>query len=260
MKPVNSVLARLAPIATALALATPATAATPSSSQSGLDYPDVQGTWAMKLVEVSKSKAPLIGDVTSSTITYLKVNMTQSQSQVRMTETACDVRVNSDQGAVTTHIPDRFVAHMNPVVRTATLQGQNGVWTLNAPKTYQYYGLRPSIGETAPLPHSASNKYVYDQDEDGHPGMTIRLSGLLSGQIYMIQRTWDELQGKLYKSGQWAGPVDWKTDQIVLQKTGRVFGEMSPSTPMPNKSYFQLVKVDNNATCKDIVQKKDKLF
>lgn len=253
---------RQLPIVVAAALvglAATAQAASPSSATKTSRPPNVEGVWALKLVTASVSDVPLLGDVASATVAYEKITIDQSGAQLDLREQVCDVRVQSEQSAVKTTIPAQFVDHIRTIDRPGKLALEDGVWTLEVPKHYKYFGVKPSIG-TQKLPRDKTSPYVFDQDQDGHPGMTIELSGVLSGKLYIIQRSWDALDGKLYKSGQFAGPVNWHTDQIVLQKTGRIVGEMKPSKAVPDKSYFRLVPVDDNTTCKDITRNVDKLF
>ena len=240
-------------------LAAPSWAQGQSSTEAAQSPPDIDGVWALKLVTAAKNNAPVIGDVATETTSYEKVTINQNGTSLELSEQVCDIRVRSSQDAVETVIPDQFVRHIRTVERPGKLVYQDGEWRLNVPKHLKYFGVRPSIG-SAKLPEDKDSRYIFDQDEDNHPGMTISLSGLLSGDLYVIQRSWDVLQGKRYKSGQFAGPLQWDTDQIVLEKTGRIFGEMDPSTPVDKNSYFRLVPVDDNTTCKEIAQNTGEIF
>lgn len=223
--------------------------------------PQVDGVWAQKFVTTSISDPPVIGEVTSRTISFQKVTLDQDGEDLSMTEETCGVRIVSDQNAVETTIPNRFVANMNPVERNARLYRRDGAVYLHAPKHLKFYGVRPSLG-TDELPSNKNASMVYDQDKDGNPGVTIKLSGILSGSLYVVQRSWDVLRGKHLSNGQFAGRVDWHTDQKVIEKSGRIFGEMEASKPHPDKeqSYFRMVKVDDGTSCAEIAKKGDKLF
>lgn len=234
-----------------------------SFAQSAQDaaLPQIAGVWAQKFVTTSISDPPVIGEVTSRTISFQKLTVAQEGDELEVTEETCDVRVVSDQNAVETIIPRRFVSSMRPVERRARLYKRGDDVFFYAPKEWKFYGVRPSIGAKE-LPRTKSASAVYDQDKDGHPGVTIKLNGLLSGRLYIIQRSWDALRGKHLSNGQFAGRVDWHTDQIVLAKSGRIFGDMEAAKRHPDKaqSYFRMVKVAKDTSCKEIATKGDKLF
>ncbi|MFP4600676.1 MAG: hypothetical protein ACLFVJ_20640 [Persicimonas sp.] len=236
-------------------------AAAASQSRADEDVPDLEGVWVQKLVTTSISDAPLIGEVTSRTTTFQKMRITQAGTKLVLTEQACDVQITSDQGAVKTHVPDPFVEHMNVVERPGELRKRDSGYYLYAPKKTKHFGVRP-LDDGEEVPTSKNDPRVFDQDKDGHPGMTIRLSGLLSGELYMAQQSWDQLWGKVLTNGQIAGPVKWQTDQKVLERKGRIVGEMSSSTPHPDpdQSYFRMVRVDANTTCDEIADKGNSLF
>ncbi|QDG54142.1 hypothetical protein FIV42_26390 [Persicimonas caeni] len=225
------------------------------------EVPSIEGVWAQKFVTTSISDPPVIGTVTSRTISFQKLSIEQNAGKLTISETPCDVRVVSDQNAVETTIPDQFVDHMGTFERDGRLVRRDDDIYLYVPKHLKFYGVRSSLG-TDELPRSKGASAVYDQDKDGHPGVTIRLSGVLSGELFVIQRSWDDLRGKLLSNGEFAGHIDWHTDQIVLEKTGRIFGEMEAAKPHPDKkqSYFRMVKVDDSTTCQEIARKGDKLF
>ena len=225
------------------------------------DVPDVEGVWAQKLVTTGLSNAPIIGDVTSQTISYQKLDIDQSGKNLEITETTCDVIINSEQNAIRTIIPDRFVESLDPVERRAELRKRDDGFYFFAPKTFKTVGVELD-DKSAELPQKASDPRVIDQDNDNNPGMTVRVEGVLSGELHMIQRSWDEYWGKVLESGQIAGRATWNTDQIVLEKTGRIFGEVSPAKPHPNDklSYFRMVRVPEGTSCDEIAQKGDALF
>jgi hypothetical protein len=232
-----------------------------AGAASAQDVPNVEGVWAQKLVTTGVSNAPIIGDVTSRTISYQKFDIEQSGKNLDLTETTCDVIINSEQNAIRTIIPDRFVESIEPVERKAHLRKRDDGFYFFAPKTIKTFGVRLDKKD-AKLPQKASDPRVFDQDKDDHPGMTVRVEGVLSGNLYMIQRSWDELWGKVMDDGKIAGRTTWETNQIVLEKTGRIFGEVTPAKPHSNDklSYFKMVRVPKGTTCAEIADKGDELF
>jgi hypothetical protein len=232
-----------------------------ASAASGQGIPDVEGVWAQKLVTTGVTNAPIVGDVTSRTITYQKMDIDQSGKVLQITETACAVDIKSEQNAIRTKVPAQFVAAITPVERRAELRKRGDAYYFFAPKTIKTFGVRLD-DKDAKLPQRASDPRVFDQDKDGNPGMTVRVEGLLSGELHMIQRSWDELWGKIMDGDKIAGRTTWHTDQIVLEKTGRIFGEVEAAKPHPDDklSYFRMVRVSDDATCAEIAKEGDALF
>ncbi|MFW5968320.1 MAG: hypothetical protein ACOCV2_12415, partial [Persicimonas sp.] len=223
--------------------------------------PELEGTWAHKLVTSSINDAPIIGEVVSQTITYQKLDVEQQGDQLQMTEQTCDVDIKSNQGAVRTTVPDRFVSHINPVERTAELRRHDGDWYLFAPRAVKTFGIRLD-DPYADLPTDPNDPRVFDQDEDGKPGMTAEVDGVLSGELHLVQRSWDQWWGEVVDPDHVGGLIDWNTDQVVVSRSGSIFGEISPAEPHPNErqSYFRMARVDDDTDCAEIAQQKDALF
>jgi hypothetical protein len=61
--------------------------------------------------------------------------------------------------------------------------------------TVEYF-MDPAVDlAEAAEPATATAPGWEDWDEDGHPGVTFRISGLASGEVYVAQRDWNEYEG-----------------------------------------------------------------
>lgn len=223
--------------------------------------PDFRGVWAQKLVTTAVSSVPLVGEVVSRTITYQRVQIDQQGDQLEVTAQPCDVKLVSNQSSIQTHIPRRFVESMEAQPRKAFVRHRKNGFYLLAPRRTHVLGAEMKDPDAA-LPKDASDPRVVDQDKDGHPGMTVRVSGLIDGRLYLIQRSWDRLWGRLIDGDKIAGRVKWHSDQVVLDSTSRWLGDPPESKPHPDpkQSYFRMIRVDDAATCSDIVARKKQLF
>jgi hypothetical protein len=75
----------------------------------------------------------------------------------------------------------------------------------------------PTLSEKA----SGSAPGWQDWDEDGEPGYTMNITGIATGQIYMVNRTWYALSGVIDGSASSFNlAVDWGSDQDVLGLNG----------------------------------------
>jgi hypothetical protein len=84
----------------------------------------------------------------------------------------------------------------------------------------------PTVSQQA----SGSSPGWEDWDGDGQPGYTMSITGLASGQIYMVDRTTYTLSGTVPASGgTFDLAVDWKSDQDVLGVNGPPILSMTTS-------------------------------
>ena len=95
-----------------------------------------------------------------------------------------------------------------------------------------------------------------DQDEDGQPGMTNTLTGLLNCDTYVAQRWWARLDGEIVDADHIAGAVtDNFSEQTVLAATS-ICGTGSPDTRSegcPQHQYFKMIRLPDGATCADVL-------
>jgi hypothetical protein len=95
-----------------------------------------------------------------------------------------------------------------------------------------------------------------DQDEDGQPGVTNTLTGLLSCDTYVTQRWWARLDGEIVSADEISGAVvENFTEQTVVAGTG-LCDTGSPDTrseECPQHQYFKMVRLDDGASCADVL-------
>jgi hypothetical protein len=93
-----------------------------------------------------------------------------------------------------------------------------------------------------------------DVDGDGNPGFTLRIRGIVNGEIYLAIREWTAFQGSTPISnttGGIEGRLHWSTDSVVLGTdnpllTGQPDAFVHPDA---NKSWFRMVRLGEDATC-----------
>jgi len=89
------------------------------------------------------------------------------------------------------------------------------------------------------------------QDEDGLPGLTVRIAGLVDGEIYIVQRGTEALDGSLQAPGLVRGTVTWTDEQVILGADNEVLEAGAPTRPDPDpgKSWFELRRADAATDC-----------
>lgn len=221
--------------------------------------PDVSGTWAQVVVTTAQSKIPVLGNVETTTYVYSVTRIEQNGTKLRATTDPCWVRIEGPVNRVQPIVPDATRRAIGRQVRSGSVDSGTG--------RVHFDGLLDVLGaeldNTAadPLPTTPDDPRVRDEDSDGYPGVTIRMVGLVDGEIRVVQRTYNELSGSV-SAELIAGRVKWKTEQTVLGATNRFLNSNPDSKPHPDpaKSHFMMVRTAPKTTCEDVVSSHAKLF
>jgi hypothetical protein len=227
----------------------------------GPGLPDLSGTWGQLQVTATLSNAPMLGELRSSTTTLFLLELDQRGEQLRGTATVCDLAVASE-GGMRTIIPDRFVAALEP----AEVQGRveefaGGYRFVQAPYT-QVLGARLDEPDREPLPRDPSDPRVTDQDGDGRPGMTIRVEGLVGGDIYTVQRTTRALEGVVRDLERIDGHIDWTMEQVTLDASSFLLDidTRARADPDPRRNLFFTRRVAPGTSCDGLLDRREALF
>jgi hypothetical protein len=234
---------------------------TPSILAAQTSLPDISGAWAQRVVTTAISDVPIVGEVTTQTISLQKVNVAQKGAKLELTTQVCAIDVNSSVDVIETHIPDRFVAAMGVGKREAKLIERDGDVFVLVPRKTETLGVRLRDPKNEYLPTKTDDPRVYDQDKDGHPGVTVRVSGLIDGSLYLVHRGWDRLWGKIKTKDRIVGSVKWDLEQVVLDSTSVFLGDPpnSRADPTASRNFFRMKRLSKGADCADILKIKARL-
>ncbi|MFT7520314.1 MAG: hypothetical protein ACI9MC_002459, partial [Kiritimatiellia bacterium] len=132
---------------------------------------DLQGLWAAHFELATATKVPIIGDLVSHTHQWALLDARAVDGGADVLQTVCSVQILNP--AMTSEVPDAWVRSIPPRTWRATvLPAGLGVFTLYADLGVAITGYDPEVG---PLPITASDPATVDQDDDGHPGVTLRV-------------------------------------------------------------------------------------
>ena len=226
------------------------------------ELPNLSGKWAQKVVNSSISKVPVVGKVTTDSVGYLLLDIEQDADELTITSTVCDLRIDSSVKKVRTIVPDRFVNGLDSHTRRAKLERDDGQIRFVAPKKYTTVGVDLRNTQYETLPEDPDDPRVLDSDRDGHPGMTLRIEGVIRGELYVIQRAWDVMRGTLDGHRHIDGLIKWGNEQVLLDSSSIFLGSQPPSRPHPKavRSYFRTTRLSDDATCRDVVDRRSSLF
>jgi hypothetical protein len=237
------------------------TSADAAGETSSEQPPAVEGTWAQVLFYASINDVPAVGKTNGSTTTLQRVTVQRTGASLTMQVEPCAIEVDNGTPVVATIIPDAFVRSLGVTERTGSLVLAEGKWRYVQDPDLQLRGVHLANPETDPLPTDIDDPQVWDQDEDGHPGVTVRISGITDGEVYVVQRDVHALDGVIDVE-RMDGLADWNTDQVVLGSDNPILNMQTSVVKDPDAtaSYFRSTRVDASKTCEAIVAERDELF
>lgn len=229
-----------------------AAASTISVASDGAMERDFSGTYVLVQENVSRTKLPVVADIVTTTRTISLQRLTHHGDRLVGDGDVCELTMSSSSDLVVTEIPLGFRRALPKVRIDAKLTKKDGsVYFSQAPRTLVLGARLENLREN--LPESPADKRVWDQDKDGHPGMTVRVSGLVSGDVYVASRSTSSLEGKLLGS-EFRGALRFRSEERILDATHPFLRSGSSSEPDLGQSRFRLVPISSGATCADAVR------
>ncbi len=232
------------------------------------------GQWAMLNFTTAnvETTIPGLGKQTSvsTTAAYALVGlMDNGDGTVSATGITCDMEINSGSNLIEIIISDNYIAHLAPTLWDFSLlpdRRGNG-YDVSATDVLTMNGLKDFNDPMHdPLPTNKNDPHVWDQDEDGHPGMTVDCIGHIPvifngpGTMYTVQRTIITMVGETTDADRIEGMLMWESEQVVLEASNNVLMNEKTITPDYANSWFKMVRVDDAWTCAEVKAHKDTLF
>ncbi len=224
---------------------------------------DLTGTWAQLHVTSVLSKSFMGSPKPSATTSVLFVKITFESGRHMIETDLCDLRLGQTSELVSTVVPLAFINSIDNTKREFELTENDGGVHFTDPPHADLYGVRLDNPETDPLPTDAGAATVYDQDGDGHPGMTVQLKGIVSGDFYLVQRNVSSMTGIVESDDRFDGLITSATEQAYLGASNESLLNYLPETspdPDTSHSYYRHTRVDQSWGCQQILDNEDTLF
>lgn len=215
--------------------------------------PDLDGTWVMLQVYPRIAVLPLVGESSQTSFVVQRVSIEQVDDSLTLTDSYCFTFIEDTSLLATTEIPAKFMAALRPHPRQAELRDHDGEITFIQERYIEVRGANLDDVSTEALPIDPDDPRVWDQDEDGFPGMTVNVNllGFIKAQIYVVQRVQYELSGTVVSADRVEGIIEWSDEQVVLGATNSLL--MADSTgypdPDPSKHTFVMIRAQEAWTC-----------
>lgn len=107
-----------------------------------------------------------------------------------------------------------------------------------------------------PLPDREHPENQSDDDKDNKPGVTVLLTGLISGEIYSVQRFWTVLNVNIVDKQHLQGLIDFKNELSVIGAKPEIlyYKPYIEKYNDPKRSYFRAVKMSSTSSCKNVIE------
>ncbi|MEZ4437466.1 MAG: hypothetical protein R3B72_00125 [Polyangiaceae bacterium] len=211
---------------------------------------DLSGVWVMTQVTVSEASVPVVGTIHPVTTVVSLLRLKDDGKRLRGKGDLCQIEVDSGSSFVTTKLPAAFIRSLPRPQLEAKLDRQDdGTRRLRQAKRTVVVGAKLERPDTDPLPTEPKDARVIDQDGDGKPGVTVLIEGIVSGEIYVTQRSWTRLSGTQVGREGFAGSVEFGNEQSILEATSSMLDDPPDQRPLPDKSWFRMTRLSGDATC-----------
>ena len=200
--------------------------------------------YALELRIVSETRVPIAGWRRVETRSYATVRFSEEDGRWVQTQTACAVEV--DGGNV--RFPERFVESLPTQRFPVRFDGR----TYTADPEPSYVGVRGPIER---LPTEADDPRVFDQDQDGAPGVTVFLGLPVFGRVeaHIVQVGNSVYLGEVGE-GEIRGRVEVaRLEQETLSASNRLFARSLPTRVIPGASSFRILE-DPDERCRERFQ------
>jgi len=233
--------------------------------QPAYDLDEVSGKWAYLEVQSLRVTSALTGDFNNRVVSLQLFDVTQNGTELSIAASWCDRFIADPEAPVRAVLPAEFVAALTDSTLVGSYsEDSEGAWHFEVPTWYQIEGAElEDITDPELIPTEPDDPTVVDQDQDGQPGMTVELQGIMQGATYVVQWTRLSLSGIPVSEDRIQGLLDFDAREIVLASNPEMIRDLvEPSTPDldPCASFFVLARLPEDADCSAINEQRETLF
>ncbi len=263
----------LLPLATALAAGCPAEAplydddigvqAIPAPAGSHA------GTFALKTRNQTVVHVPVLGDYDGGGDNFRLVTRTWDEaSGVYLQESALCGGYNFEVAGVVGEAP-RSTYRAVPASTAEQVVIDHDAGSYAATGHLQLWALRDLPDPfTTPLPTTKEEAAaapwtdrIYDMDGDTNPAMTLFVSGAVEGEVYAFQRKTVDLEGIILGPDHAIGLAHNTNEALTVAASNALVDRQSEGSsephPDPKRSFFEEVRIEDGATCDDVMAAAD---
>jgi len=152
---------------------------------------------------------------------------------------------------------------IKPRVQEVELSFKDGTWHMYRPATPSLLGITGD--PLQPLSKDPNDPGLTDPDEDGNPGVTVKISvgKYFSGEIYITRREIFSNYLTLHNNGTLSGYVVDRSEQFVVGASKKILNQPSNSVQHPDMGLSPLLLVpisEDIDTYEELMELRDELF
>jgi hypothetical protein len=237
--------------------------ATPARTQLAADtVPLPDGMYASRQIMTASTRpGPRLGRIRVRTVALAIHRVRREADTVRVSTKFCDVRQDRI-GPAGTVLDSAFIASLPEWESAVTIEGE-GPWSVRTGDYVAVVGAELEDPAADPLPTDPDDSRVTDPDGDGQPGVTVRIEGVVSGGVYVVQRIERALEGTLTSDGRMTGTVIGSNQQAKLGASNFILRAFTPTfiaDTEPEHNPFSWAPVSPDADCARVVEAEAALF
>lgn len=222
----------------------------------------VIGSYAVRTRLATIQTVPVLGKSPSLSERFGLITIEAAGEGLQVRESNCRIDITS-KGPAQPSIPEAFTQAIPTV--TAPFR----VWTEGEQVLFAKDAVPTVIGAELldptrdALPTRANDPRVKDQDKDGKPGVTIKVSGsLINGEIYLVQRLNYSWQGRVSQPRQLSALLLDKGDQSIVDASQAILKSNVPvvNDPDASKSNVSFVELTEAYDCARLNKEAKQLF
>ena len=160
------------------------------------------------------------------------------------------------------HVTDAMISHLAPVDFVTDVDHSAGRYTSRP--MVDLWGLRNLPDPvTTPLPTSENYQsppqsgWMWDEDEDGEPGVTTDFTGTLNVTLYSVQRTVWHWEGSVLSVDRIQGLARLDQEEgnaVKASDPARTANGTTHQDPSERDSWFDMARLPGGATCADVAR------
>lgn len=216
------------------------------------------GIWAQREITVAWNDVPILGESRTENRVLVRIAISPEAPEEAHIET-CAIEIRGAPDAATqTVVPDAFVRAVEVQSRPVQVDPDG---RFSGGRLVEIDGARLDRPSEDALPTTADDPRVTDPDADGHPGLTVRITGLVDGEVYVVQRRITTLTGT-QEGDRLHGRIEWAAEQNILGADNPALTHPIPSRPDPDPALdvFDAQRVSKDRDCAWIRAHAEALF
>ncbi len=206
---------------------------------------DLRGDWSVRHTTTTETTVPVAGSFSTVTESRLAASIVGDKTDLDVTTRVCSVEMETDLPMVEMVVPDAFVEGLPERTRHAVYRPEDQKFVM--PPVWETLGIELDDPATDTLPEDLDDPRIIDQDGNGHPGTTLRIEGMVDGEIHLVRRGWEAWYGEVVGPDAIEGRIEWTTEQHVIDASRWMLRRQPEANPHPadDRHHFRLERIDD---------------